>query len=753
LSTLPVIPLFQQFSIKQKLTTILVVTSSTALLLAGAALAAYDLVTFRQKMVQDLSILAESIGINSAAALSFAVPGSAEEILRALRAQPRIVSATIFDANGRVFARYNRQNGPPRPPVQPPAADGYAFDREYLSVHREVSQHGDRLGVVYIEADLNELYARLRRFGLIFTVVTIGSLAGAFALTARLQRVISGPILHLADVEARVRQRKDYSIRAVKESDDELGLLIDGFNDMLTQIQTRDAELTVAKDQAEEANRTKSGFLANMSHELRTPLNAILGYSEMLMEDAAGTELEKSIPDLRRIQASGKHLLALINDILDLSKIEADRMDLTPERVDVDTMVEDVVNTVRPMMDKNGNTLEVEGAAEFGVIRADTTRVRQILFNLLSNAAKFTTQGMVRLSVSRESRDHRDWIIFAVSDTGIGMRPEQIGRLFQPFSQADAVTSRKYGGTGLGLAISRRLCHLMGGDIAVDSAEGHGSTFTVRLPAGDVEDIAGRSGVDTDTTGGQQPDANTVLVIDDDPAWRDLMSRMLRKEGFAIETASDGAEGLRLARTLKPAVIALDVLMPHLDGWAVLSALKSDPTVADIPVILITMLDNHEMGYALGATDFLTKPIERERLVAILDKHVRRHTRLTVLVVEDDIVTRELIRRALVPEGCDVAEAATGRAALAELSRVQPAVILLDLLMPEMDGFELLDELQAREDWRTIPVIVMTSKDLTRDEHDRLRGRVQKIVLKGAYRRDELVTEIRDLMHRTLQAH
>jgi signal transduction histidine kinase len=475
-------PFFSDRSIKQKLTLITMVTSTIALVLSITALATYDIISFRQQMAGDLATLAEGVGANSVAALSFDLPQSGDEILlQSLRAQPRVVAAAIFDTKGQVFAKYARDENASAVLFRL-RDEGQYFGRDDLDVYRRVRQGSETLGTVYIQSDLTELRARLQRFAVIVILVLAGCLAVVLFVSERLQRVISEPILQLASVETLVRDKKDYSVRAVKHGNDEIGVLIDGFNQMLGEIQTRDAALTVAKEQAEEANRTKSGFLANMSHELRTPLNAILGYSEMLIEDAEHSDRSDVLPDLRRIHAAGKHLLALINDVLDLSKIEAGKLDFHVEEFPVRTMVGDLVTMVRPLMAEHANTLDTECADDLGMMRSDVTRVRQILFNLLSNAAKFTKQGRIMLRAYGDSTDGSDWIVFQISDTGIGMTTEQTARLFQPFSQADSTTSRKYGGTGLGLAISRRIARMLHGDISVESTAGRGSSFTVRLP-------------------------------------------------------------------------------------------------------------------------------------------------------------------------------------------------------------------------------------------------------------------------------
>ncbi|MGH7416639.1 MAG: response regulator, partial [Candidatus Rokuibacteriota bacterium] len=331
---------------------------------------------------------------------------------------------------------------------------------------------------------------------------------------------------------------------------------------------------------------------------------------------------------------------------------------------------------IQPLAAKNANRLDVRCPDEIGTMRADLTKVRQALFNLLSNACKFTDRGTISLAVAREVMDGQDWMVFRVSDTGIGMTPEQLTRLFEVFSQADAATTRKYGGTGLGLALSRRLCRMMGGDVTVESEADRGSTFTIRLPARVAEAIE-EPAAPAPLADHVSPGIGTVLVIDDEAAVRDLMQRFLIKEGFRVVTAPGGEEGLRRARELRPDAITLDVMMPGMDGWAVLSALKADPEVADIPVIMLTIVDDKNLGYALGASDYLSKPIDRERLVTVLKQHRRDRP---VLVVDDDAGLRQLLRRMLEPEGYAVVEAENGRAALERLRDVSPSVVLLDLM-------------------------------------------------------------------------
>jgi signal transduction histidine kinase/CheY-like chemotaxis protein len=504
--------------------------------------------------------------------------------------------------------------------------------------------------------------------------------------------------------------------------------------------------------QLEIASQHKSQFLANMSHELRTPLNAIIGVAEMLLEDAQAADQSDQVEPLERVVRAGRHLLALINDILDLSKIEAGRMELQLEQFAIAPLVQDVATTIRPIATKSGNQVVVDCPADIGTMRADAMRVRQALLNLASNATKFTEQGVVRIAVERQRRDGADWIHLAISDTGIGMSAEQMGKLFEEFTQADSSTTRKYGGTGLGLAISRRFCRMMGGDITVQSTPGQGSTFTVTLPAEvEVTDAAGAPRAErpvrpASPTARTTPTSSVVLVIDDDPTVLELMERFLLKEGFAVITATNGVEGLRRAREARPAAITLDVLMPDLDGWAVLAALKSDPALADIPVILVSVVDEQSRGYSLGAADYLVKPVDRERLNEALRRLCGSRRAGRLLVVEDDITTRQIVRQALEREGWAVTEAENGRVALARLAEARPDVIVLDLMMPEMDGFEFLGELRRDNAWRDVPVLVLTAMDLGEADRRRLSGEVERIIRKDAGDRDELLREISRLL-------
>jgi signal transduction histidine kinase/CheY-like chemotaxis protein len=565
-----------------------------------------------------------------------------------------------------------------------------------------------------------------------------------------------------AETARRISEKKDYSIRLHSDYSDEIGVLTNSLNEMLQQIQVRDVQLLeyqehleeqvahrseelmqantkalLAKEKAEEASRAKSVFLANMSHELRTPLNAILLYSELLLDEVAERGLMDFHADLQKIRVSGRHLLSLIDDILDLSKIEAGRMTVFLEEIDLANLFKDVSTTIQPLMDRNGNRFILQECPGVRSIRSDLKKLSQILYNLLNNASKFTQQGTIILAVEQE--EDPAFLTLAVRDTGIGMSAEDVGRLFKEFTQVDESTTRRYSGTGLGLALCRRFAELLGGSIRVESEVGKGSVFLVRLP---LIAIAGQPRPSGFPFGVEH--RGTVLVIDDDFSMQDVLSRMLTKEGFSVAVASNGTEGVQMARSLRPDVITLDILMPGINGWEVLQQLKADPVLKSIPVILLSMVDGRDRGLALGATAILRKPVERNELLKILSSHCLGQEHALVLLVEDDQLTREGIQRTLELGGHEVIGAGGGQEALQKLHAKRPELIILDLMMPGMDGFQFITELVAHEDWATIPIVVLTAKELDMDDLIRLHSpQVQGVLQKGAVSKSELVETVK----------
>ena len=478
-----------------------------------------------------------------------------------------------------------------------------------------------------------------------------------------------------------------------------------------------------------------------MSHELRTPLNAIIGYSEMLHELSEEQGLADFSRDLNKIQDAGRHLLRLISDVLDLSKIEAGKLEIYLEDVQLPDLVEEVRVIVDPLAAKSSNRLEINCPDDIGNLLTDRTKLKQSLLNLLSNASKFTSNGTVALDVEHETRGPGSFVTFIIRDSGIGMTQEQIARLFEAFAQADASTTKRYGGTGLGLAITRSFCEILGGTVTVASEPGKGSTFRITLP----DRRAGRPAEAKSAPASDAPEpgnAPLIMVVDDDTSARGILTTVLRKEGLRVVEAGSGEVALELARKIRPDAITLDIMMPRMDGWSVLTALKSDPELAEIPVIVVTITTDRGVALSLGAADFMTKPIERNRLVSVLNTLL--HGRGSVLLIEDELRARELARRQLQGLNLQVIETSNGREAIAWLSsNPAPGMILLDLLMPEMDGFAVLDAIEKHPEWQHIPVVILTGKDLSVAEREVLRGRVSDVIAKGSVSAKDLVSVVR----------
>ncbi len=508
-----------------------------------------------------------------------------------------------------------------------------------------------------------------------------------------------------------------------------------GTNTDVTEQREQEIELEAARDAAEEANHAKSQFLANMSHELRTPLSAVIGYSEMLEEEVEELGEKHLLADLGKIKSNARHLLSVINDVLDISKIEANKVEIFAEVFDVAEMVREVASTVGGLVESKGNTLDLRMADDLGSMHSDVVKIRQVLINLLSNAAKFTENGRITLGVSRAS----DIVTFTVSDTGLGMTEEQLGRLFERFAQADASTTRRFGGTGLGLAITKAFTTMLGGEVSASSRPGLGSTFSVSIPAEIPAPVAEEAVEETRGRG----EEDVVLVIDDDPATRELLSRFLGREGFAVRVAADGRAGLALAETLKPQIILLDVTMPRMDGWEVLRSLKADPRLAAIPVVMCTVIDEKHLGFSLGASDYLLKPVDWEHLKEVIARVAPQAPLGDVLVVDDDADTRTRLETLLSKDGWTVSEAENGRMALDKVRQHTPTLVLLDLNMPEMDGFTFLREFRLKPETADVPVIVMTARDLSAAERAELKGNAARVIEKGSVGMNDLAAQLK----------
>ena len=563
------------------------------------------------------------------------------------------------------------------------------------------------------------------------------ALLDAWGLEDRLPSRLAGDVSSLVNqgVTQQIIGADDVSFELTTTADGSVWLQGRGPNDVLTE-------------QIRAARRTKSAFLANMSHELRTPLNAILGYSELLTEEAREIGMDGMLPDLSRVHRAATHLLRLINDILDVSKIEAGRVELFIESFRVMDLVDDVVETIQPLLKGNRNRLRIDVDLPEPEMRADRAKVRQVLFNLLDNACKFTADGEIVIRVEgHRGADGTPMMTFSVEDSGIGMTPDQLARLFEPFNQADTSTTRRFGGTGLGLALARLLVNLMGGEISAASTANEGSVFSVTVPA--VIEVAGHKAAETSQAVQVHGSGDsTVLVIDDDPSVRDLVTRFLVKEGYRVICAPDGEVGLQVAREQRPDAITLDVMMPRIDGWEVLRRLKADPEVGDIPVVMLSIVDNTGLGFALGASDYLTKPIDRQALIRALAPF-RGQNPGSVLVVDDHADIRDVIARTLQRAGWTVHQAHDGSSALAFLESSTPDVVILDLLMPGIDGFTVVDRMRADPRWEGIPVLVVTAKDLTPVDQERLRGGVDRIVAKSGRTLELLMHELQAVMDDT----
>ncbi|HAM35177.1 MAG TPA: hypothetical protein DCP85_04535 [Elusimicrobia bacterium] len=487
----------------------------------------------------------------------------------------------------------------------------------------------------------------------------------------------------------------------------------------------------------ETANRLKSEFLANMSHELRTPLNAIVGYTSLILEQAYGPVPERQHEALDRVLANSNNLLALINNILDFSKLNAGMMSVFLEDFDAAAMVHEVAQTLQCLAAQKGLEFVVE-APRRARMRSDKTKVKQVLINLAANAVKFTEKGRITLRAEIDPDDQS--LVFSVKDTGPGIAPEHLGRIFDEFTQVDGSSTRRHGGTGLGLSISSKLCGLLGGSLSVESRTGIGSNFRARLPAAALPAHEGLLLPASATAA--QDDRRVLLCIDDDPEVLRLLRDSLSGTKYAFCGAGSAEEGLALARKLKPFVITLDILMPRRDGWSVLQELKNDPALRSIPVFILSILENRALGFSLGVSDYLVKPFDRQILLEKLRCQERLLGR-SILVVDDDPGIVELFRAGLTQEGFQVQTAGTGREALSRLSRERPDAMFLDLGLPDMNGFEVVERIAGDPALKDLRIIILTGKDLAESETARLEARAEAVIQKWAMSLPDILRDLK----------
>jgi signal transduction histidine kinase/DNA-binding response OmpR family regulator len=746
-------PLRQVNSISRKLTWMNMLVSGAALLLACAAFIAYDMLAFRASMVRNLSTQAQMIGSNSASALLFNDPQSAENTLSALKAAHNILSAGIYSIDGKLFASYSRDPGAYQP-VIPPLPSGqleiHWFQNKEVVLVRSVVFGGKPTGTVSIRSDLQELDSSLKRYVGIAGIVLSVCLVAALLISSIFRRAVAEPIIHLAEVARAVSREKNYSVRAPRAGGTgELVILIDAFNEMLAQIQQnekalrearddleervveRTAELEKAnkeveafsfsilraKDELERASKFKDQFLSTMSHELRTPLNAVMGFSELLTEERYGPLNERQQRYVKHINTGGKHLLTLINDILDLSKIEAGRLHLTLENVSIATAFAEVVDTMRPLAEKKSQALLQQAPSDLRV-RADSTRFKQVLMNLIGNAIKFTPErGEIRLSAfSVEGR-----VRVEVRDTGPGIPVEEQQHIFEAFYRIGE-TDKKIEGTGLGLAITRRLVELHGGNLGLESQPGSGSCFYFILPG--AEAVEGRN-VQENDAGIRNHEFARILVIEDDRVAAQLLQSHLTSAGYDVMLCDQPARALEMTAALQPSAVTMDIIMEPVNGWDLLSTFKTDPRTKGIPVVLVTIIDQRSLGASLGADEYIVKPVNKATLLAAVQRCMNQRKTIgqprPILVVEDDAPTREFVTELLSKHGYIVTTAADGAHARTSVAASLPELVILDLILPEVSGFQLLAEWRTNPRTANLPIFVLTSKDLTPQEQDYIR--------------------------------
>lgn len=604
-----------------------------------------------------------------------------------------------------------------------------------------------------------------RRFAVhvvFFIIVCSVSIVLVVAIIFLTTRKFMRPIERLTDTVSAIIKTGDFSTMVDISSRDEVGQLGKAFNELSNKCQCtystleqkiaeKTAHLQKINVELERANKMKSEFLANMSHELRTPLNAIIGFAEVLRDKICGDLNEEQMEFVKDVHSSGQHLLQMINDILDLSKIEAGKMTLQYEVFSVPEAIEDVYNILKGLANKKNLQLKTSIQSNVGAIEADRVKFKQILYNLLSNAIKFTPQnGGITIDASIVN----DQLQISVSDTGIGMKPEDQNKVFREFWQADSSFARKYEGTGLGLALSKKIIELHNGNIWFTSEYGRGSTFYFSLPlkASYKAPVPKESEPEPSSVTGEKATSdkgmNTVLVVEDDRMAANLLTVYLTKEGYNVVVAADGEDAIRKAKKFHPFLITLDIMIPKVDGWDVLSMLKNSPDTADIPVIIVSVIDNKELGYSLGAAEYLIKPIDREKLINTVNTCIsleKQGKPMRILVIDDDVKVVKYMSTLLEKAGFEVFKAYSGNAGINLAINNNPDLIILDLMMPNVSGFDVVEKLRIHPAAKKIPIIICSAKDITQEEKNKLNGDILTIIQKGNHTKEDLLAAVKKI--------
>jgi len=748
--------------------------SGAALLLACAAFIAFDMITFRQAMLRNLSTQAQIIGSNSVSALLFNDPQSAENTLLALKAAPNILSAQVYLPDGRPFASYSRdrvRHSPALSAIPAGQTETHWIENDQIALVRSIVLDGKPIGAVYIRSDLQELHSRFQRYALIAAIVLSACLLAALLISSVFRRAVADPIVDLSKIAKVVSHDKNYSVRATPiRSPAELAILIDAFNEMLAQIQQsesalrmardgleqrvreRTAELEAAKKEVEEfshsillakeeverGSKFKDQFLSTMSHELRTPLNAVLGFSDLLADERYGPLNDRQQRYVAHIHTGGKHLLKLISDILDLSKIEAGRMELSREDVTVASAFGEVISALYPLAEKKSQALLQQVGPHLHV-HADAMRFKQILMNLAANAIKFTPEGG-RIELGARQVD--DQVRIEVRDNGPGIPLDQQQRIFEAFVRLTQ-TGTATEGTGLGLAITSRLVELHGSKLGIESQPGEGTCFYFSLP---LVAIIPDQPPETPVPVPRARKAPRILIIEDNAMTGQLIQSQLTSAGYETLRCDQPERATELAAEHQPDAITLDLLMQPVHGLEVLLQLKNDPRTSKIPVIVVTIVDQPGVGTALGADEYLIKPVDKATLLAAVERCLRSRggaaPARSILVVEDDVSTLEVIVELLKAYGYAVSTAADGEQARQSVAQFLPELVILDLVLPKMSGFELLAEWRSNPRTADLPVFVLTSKDLTKEEERYIHAHAESLFRKQNSWREPLIKQL-----------